>query len=233
MNLRLNTIASLAAHSADKGIIDVGTDHGYIPVSFALNGFTGKIIASDINEMPLDSAKRTALDAGVSDKIDFRLGNGLECCSADEVDTVIIAGLGGDMIASIIDCAEWTMSPSVSLILQPMTKAEIIRYYLTNNGYSILSENPVFENGKLFHIFSVRFSDKNTYLSDAELFTGKIEQLRTSAHFDDILSAECRKISKAVNGLNSSAPGSVKERFYSDILDSLHHFKDGCYDDCK
>lgn len=228
---RLNTILSLVEGNA-RGVIDVGTDHGYIPISLAMNGFSGNIIASDINEMPLSAAELSAHDAGVSDRIHFRLGNGLECCSADEVDTIIIAGLGGDMIASIIDSADWTMDDRIRLILQPMTKAEVLRFYLSCNGYKIISENPVFENGKLFHIIHSGFTGENEYLSDGELFTGRSELIVSDPLYDDILSAESEKIGKAVNGMRLSSPGSVQERFFSGILQKLNDMKDRNHDLC-
>lgn len=225
MYKRLKTILSLIDPSA-VGVIDVGTDHGFIPISLALSGFPGAIIASDVNELPLSTAMHSAHEAGVSDKIAFRLGNGLDCCRPGEVDTVIIAGLGGDLISSIIDRAEWTMTPGVKLILQPMTKAEVLRYFLTCNGYSIVSENPVSENGKLFSILFAEYSGQNTFLADAELFTGKVEQVSSDPLFGDVLSAEYNKIYKAVKGLESSASGSAQERFLSNILNSLEAMKD-------
>ncbi len=172
MSKRLDCILSLISlHS--KGVIDVGTDHGYVPVHLALNDFPGKIIASDINNAPLNMARQNAVVHDVSDAIDFRISDGLSECHPDEVDTIIIAGLGGDMICDIIDRAEWTMDYGYTIIAQPVTKPEVLRYWLVNNGYSILQDICVTDTGIPYSILKIRYTGVNSTYSDAELFVGK------------------------------------------------------------
>ena len=84
LSARLSLIASLVPPGSS--VVDVGTDHGYIPVYLALNGSAEKITATDINEAPLNKAVETAEKFGVRDRIDFRLGNGLECVLPDNAD---------------------------------------------------------------------------------------------------------------------------------------------------
>ena len=103
MNKRLELIASILPHG--RGFADVGTDHGYLPVYMAQHGYSGKIIASDINEGPLSTAVASARQAGVEDRICFRLCDGLDGCGSEELDTVVIAGMGGDTICGILDRA--------------------------------------------------------------------------------------------------------------------------------
>ena len=128
MNNRLKLIAS---HIDDGiGFVDVGTDHGYLPIEMCLNGYCGNIFASDINEDPLDKARVNAREACVYDKMEFLLCDGLDPSLQNKVDTIVIAGMGGDTICSILDKAEWCMDRRYKLILQPMTKAEVLRYWL-------------------------------------------------------------------------------------------------------
>lgn len=172
MSKRLDLILELInPHS--KGVIDVGTDHGYIPVHLAMNDFAGKIIASDINSSPLNTARKNAIDHDVTEKIDFRISDGLTDCHQDEVDTIIIAGLGGEMICDIIDRAEWTMDYRYTIIAQPVTKSEVLRYWLLNNGYSILRELCVTDAGIPYSILKIRYTGINSTYSDAELYVGK------------------------------------------------------------
>lgn len=172
MNKRLKLISEYIENG--KGIVDVGTDHGYLPVFLAENGYGGNIIASDINADPLSKAVKNAASAGVSDKISFLLCDGLRKCPPDKVDTIVIAGMGGDMILKIIEETEWCMSPKYKLILQPMSKCEILRYWLVYNGFEISNELLVEENGTIYQIMIVRFGGY-TALNDAELYTGKYE----------------------------------------------------------
>ena len=93
MNKRLEEIYALIGEG--RGLVDVGTDHGYIPAALAKSGYSGKIIASDINPGPLQAARRSAESAGVADKIDFLLCDGLDGCDPSAIDTIVIAGMGG------------------------------------------------------------------------------------------------------------------------------------------
>ena len=170
MDKRLKAVKSLIRPGI--GVIDVGTDHGYIPVALSKEGYKGNIIACDINQGPLSAAKANAEKAGVTN-IDFRLSNGLEKCGCTEADTIIIAGLGGDIICSIIDNASWLQSSKYNIILQPMTKPEVLRYFLTNNGFEILRELNVEDSGRIYAVIQSSFTGRNQQYSDAQLFTGK------------------------------------------------------------
>lgn len=187
-----------------RGIIDVGTDHGYIPVYLASHGYQGNIIASDINSGPLNSGMQSAREAGVTDKIDFILCNGLEKCPPEKVDTVLIAGMGGDTISGILDRDEWVMDSRYLLILQPMTKAEVLRYWLVNNGFEILSERLCEDSGRVYQIITSRFGG-GTKLSDAELFTGKFELVHSSPLFEKRLNTLIENIGKRISGLEKSS----------------------------
>ena len=186
-----------------KGVVDVGTDHGYIPVYLASHGYSGNILASDINSDPLSSGMQNARDAGVEKKIGFILCDGLEKCSPAAVDTILIAGMGGDTVCGILDRAGWVSDPSYLLILQPMTKSEILRYWLIHNGFEILSEELCEESGKVYQILTSRFGGCTT-LTDAELFTGKYEMIHASELFLKRLDKLEESTGKSIAGLNKS-----------------------------
>lgn len=168
MNKRLQIISE---YISNKGFVDVGTDHGYLPIHMAENGYKGKIFASDVNADPLNKAIRNAKEAGLSDKIDFFLCDGLEKCPRDEIDTIVVAGMGGDMIVKILDEGYWCMSSDYKLILQPMSKQEILRYWLIYNDFEINHELQLEENGTIYQIIVATFGG-NTKLNDAELYIG-------------------------------------------------------------
>ncbi|MBR2894446.1 MAG: SAM-dependent methyltransferase [Oscillospiraceae bacterium] len=150
---RLRAIADLVPNGAR--LVDVGTDHGFIPVRLLLEKRISSAIASDIGAAPLDHARRTAEQYQVTEQVDFRLCDGLSAVSEDEVDTVVIAGMGGDNITNILSSAPWTKC-GVLLLLQPMSKAEVLRRYLPLNGYTVVSEQLVADKGVIYPILSVQ-----------------------------------------------------------------------------
>ena len=223
MNKRLELIASILPHG--RGFADVGTDHGYLPVYMAQHGYSGKIIASDINEGPLSTAVASARQAGVEDRICFRLCDGLDGCGSEELDTVVIAGMGGDTICGILDRADWVMSRDILLILQPMTKAEVLRYWLTNNDFAICGEWLIEENGEIYQILSARFGAR-TPLSDAELFTGKYELAAGNALFPVQLAALIKRFERAAAGMRKAPRMRGRQKLTAEILNGLYEMRD-------
>ena len=223
MNKRLELIASILPHG--RGFADVGTDHGYLPVYMAQHGYSGKIIASDINEGPLSTAVASARQAGVGDRICFRLCDGLDGCGSEELDTVVIAGMGGDTICGILDRADWVMSHDILLILQPMTKAEVLRYWLTNNDFAICGEWLIEENGEIYQILSARFGAR-TPLSDAELFTGKYELAVGNALFPVQLAALIKRFERAAAGMSKAPRMRGRQKLTAEILNGLYEMRD-------
>ena len=171
LSLRLKTIASLVPHGAR--VCDVGTDHAYLPIFLKKSGIAKSVIATDLNQKPLENAKNNIENSGVCD-ISLRLCNGLSGVLETEVDTVIVAGMGGEVIVGILSACEWAKNKNITYILQPTTSAEVLREFLCKNGFDILTETPVYENGKLYSVMTVNFT--NTLCNKDEYFyyTGKI-----------------------------------------------------------
>ncbi len=199
MNKRLLLIAENIENG--KGLIDVGTDHGYLPIYMAQNGYTGTIYASDINSDPLNKAINNADAAGLKSRICFLLSDGLHDCPRDAVDTIVIAGMGGDMIVKILDEVEWVLSPEYKLILQPMSKAEILRYWLVYNGFEISNEMLVDENNTLYQIIVARFGGI-TKLNDAELYMGKKELAYDKALYTRLFKSAKQRFKRAVDEMS-------------------------------
>lgn len=135
-------------------LADVGTDHGYLPVWLLMNGRITSAVAADLREGPLERARKTARQYGQSANISFRLCDGLTDITPDEVDTVVMAGMGGETIATILSSAPWTKQKL--LLLQPMTGGSHLRQWLQNNGYAILDEVLAREGKRLYSIWTVR-----------------------------------------------------------------------------
>ncbi len=143
-----------------ESIVDCGCDHGYVSIHIAGSGRVGRITASDINEGPLKNAEREIAAAGLGDVIKTRLTDGL--CGIDAHECVVIAGMGGETIAEIIKKSEWTKACK-GLILQPMTKVELLREFLYREGFGIYREQIVTDSGHMYNIISARFEGDVAY----------------------------------------------------------------------
>ncbi|MBR4303757.1 MAG: SAM-dependent methyltransferase [Clostridia bacterium] len=150
---RLKAAADMSR--AATRIIDVGCDHGYLSAYMLMQKNARHVYACDINQGPLDNAAKTADTYGLRDNIEFRLCDGLEPFCGDECDTVFICGMGGELIADILSRASWTRDGRHTLILQPMTRAEKLREFLSTNGYSIDLEKAVEDDGRVYSVMRV------------------------------------------------------------------------------
>lgn len=150
-------------------IMDVGTDHGYIPIYLVKNNIASKVIASDINKDPLKKAEINAALDGVSNKIDLRLGAGLVPLKNKEANAVIIAGMGGNLVRDILENDFNKVKNLEYLILQPAQNPEVLRKYLYNSDYEIIDEDICLDEGKYYEIFKVKYK-KGDYITLEDIF---------------------------------------------------------------
>lgn len=169
---RLRLAASLVPDGAM--VCDVGTDHGYLAAALYKSGRVKSVIATDIKEKPLAHAAES-LKRLKAEGVSLRLCDGLSAVSADEADTVIILGMGGEVISGILDRAPWVKRKTVTLILQPMTSAWELRKYLYKNGFNIINEPTLSEKGKLYSVITARFDGKERKADMFDCCVGKIE----------------------------------------------------------
>lgn len=180
-------------------LADVGTDHGYLPVWLSLQGRLTSAIASDLRKGPLEHAKETGRMYGAQN-IDYRLGNGLAGITPEETDVIVIAGMGGENIASILEAALWTADGAHTLLLAPHTKAEELRRYLMDHGYVILREELVYDRGTIYPILEVTAGQME--LSVGQLWGGA--KLLKDPLGDQYIIEKIIRLFGAVAGLNRS-----------------------------
>ena len=150
LDARLSLVASLIPLGAR--IADVGTDHAHLPIALVSGGHCPSAVATDIHEGPFQKAVAAVRDAALQDVIAVRLCDGLAAVAAEEVDTVVIAGMGGETIAAILQAAPWTQAPDKTLVLQPMSKPERLRTWLADNGFAIAEERTAAEGRRLYAV---------------------------------------------------------------------------------
>ena len=201
MSNRLELIASFVKNGI--GVADVGTDHGYIPVMLVKRGYKGNIIATDINEGPLNKAKQSLIEADCEEAVELILCNGLDGCESEKIDTIIVAGMGGDTITGILDRAEWCAREDIKLILQPVTKPEILRYWLVNNDFRITNEAQAEENGTVYQIICA-VPGRDCRYKDSELFIGRYDLIKSSPFYEQMIDKHIIRFSSAAEGLKST-----------------------------
>lgn len=204
---RLEKIASLVP--PNRCTADIGTDHAYIPIYLVKKGIAEKAIASDIRRGPLLRAKENTEKYNLSGQIDLRLGGGLSTLSPCDADVIIIAGMGGILIADILEESRAVMDNAKLLILQPMTAILELREYLMSHGFSIESEHLEAEDEKLYNIIVAK-PNGDTHYTKKELYLGKSLN-ETSPHLFPRYKAEViKKLSRRAEGLKSSQSNENK-----------------------
>jgi len=153
LSSRLLAIAERVPHGA--AVADIGTDHAYLPVYLIQNSIAGRVIASDVNSGPLDKALRNIKDSGTAQSIELRLGSGLEILSPGEVDTAVITGMGGLLIADILEKSSCIAREIQTFLLQPMNHLEGLRRYLVHHHYRIIDEVLVEDDGRIYCVMTV------------------------------------------------------------------------------
>lgn len=151
---RLKAIADFVKKNSIVG--DIGTDHGYIPIYLIEEGISKRVIASDISRGSLEKAVENVEHAGLKDKIFCRLGNGLDTIKPYEIDTVIIAGMGGILIKEILDSRKDVRDSINNFILQANIATDELRRYLIENGFEIVDEVLVKDSDKYYEIIQAR-----------------------------------------------------------------------------
>lgn len=161
LSKRLQKIADFVP----KGSIvaDIGTDHGYIPAYLINSGKCKKVIGTDVSSGSLDKIIQYVKQLNYEEYIHTRLGNGLEVLKPNEIDTVIISGMGGLLMKDILDKDLEITNSITHFILQPMVAAIELREYLTHNDFVIIDEELVFEDKKYYEIIYARRGESPAY----------------------------------------------------------------------
>ncbi|MFQ4733319.1 SAM-dependent methyltransferase [Clostridioides difficile] len=214
---RLLKIASLV--SDGKKIADIGTDHGYIPVYLLKEGKVPFAVLADVNKGPLDNAHKEVIQNNLLDKVDLRLGSGIEILEIGEVEEVIIAGMGGILISELLEAKKEVAHNVEKLILQPMQAQEELRYYLLNNGYEILEEVLVREDFRIYEIIVAKYTSKNTIIEDEIYYEVGIKLLENKdSLFNDFIEKKIKTYSSIVNKLEGKNGEAIdKKRKESEV----------------
>ncbi len=170
INARLLCAAEFTRQNAT--FADIGTDHAYLPLFLLDLGRIEYAYCCDINEGPLASARRNAEERGRLDRTEFILTDGATALAGKGISDYAICGMGGELIADIIARAPHLKDGTVNLILQPMSRQEKLREYLSASGFSILGESYSLDAGKYYVCMLVSYNGVPREISPLEAIAG-------------------------------------------------------------
>jgi len=220
LNARLLSAAELTRQGAV--LADIGTDHAYLPLFLLSEGRITYAFASDINEGPLASARKNAAACGAGEKMSFILTDGARALSGKGITDYTVCGMGGELIADIIDRAPHLRDAGIRLILQPMSRQEKLRAYLYSHGFEIITESYSFDAGKYYVCFEARYSGKCREISDLESHIGT-----ENAKF---VNKDCQKgyleakIASMTRSVNGKAEAGKQDYAEAKILDEIKKY---------
>lgn len=153
---------SLAAELVRPGarFADIGTDHATLPLALLSGGRISYAVAADVAEGPLNRARENVRGTGYESRITLMLANGLSGMEDLGLTDIAICGMGGELIATILREAPFVKTPSVQLVLQPMTRADVLRRYLAAAGFAVLAERYAVSAGRAYLCLLVSFDGR-------------------------------------------------------------------------
>ncbi|MCM1578656.1 MAG: class I SAM-dependent methyltransferase [Ruminococcus sp.] len=207
--MNLDPRLSLCAQAVQGDYVcDIGTDHGCLPAFLLLSGKCGRALCADINIKPLKSAEETLKKAGVFHMAKTRLSDGFAALDITGVTDIVIAGMGGETIAKILSHEKARCS--ANFILQPMSRAEILRDFLGANGFEVTSENAAVSGEFAYTVMTCRFTEVPYAVSAERCITGLLDSSDPAAR--EYVSKQLKRMTAAAKGLINSSDISQKSK---------------------
>lgn len=201
---RLTAVAAMVRQG--RRVTDIGTDHGYLAAFLVGEGLCPSGIASDLRPGPLENAHRTVENCGLSDRIKLILSDGLKNIPPEDCDDIVLAGMGGNLIADILSAAPWIRNSHIHIIAQPMTHAEVLRRYFVDNGFEIESERAVIQDRHIYCVISAYFTGKKSVRKASYFYSGELFQ-----NFDSSAEKYVEKILKTLRKKHEALLAAGKE----------------------
>lgn len=216
LDARLRAVADLVP--PDARTADVGADHAYLAIALVKERGVKSVIVSDKNTGPLEAARRAIHEAGLSEKIESRLGDGLAPFSPGEIDTICIAGMGGALITSILAASFDVLEKVETLVLQPMGDASILRRWLYEEGWHIEKESlavsgSLRDEARVYEILMAR-RGRAPVPDEVSCLLGPILRLERPPLFPRHVSAILSRLSRSLSGMERSERARRSEKYF-------------------
>lgn len=217
-------LLNIISHVRGGTAADIGTDHAYVPIELIQRGICTRVIASDVRQGPVDIARDNIRNHKVYDKIEVRMGSGLSVLKKGEVDDIIIAGMGGELIRDIIK-SDYETAIKSQLILQPMNSQYELRHYLIENGFTIVSEDISVEGFKVYNLIIARAGQGAPFEYDG--YYHLPPYLKGHKHYKALYDKKMREFNKVIDGIkHSSSPDLDKLSLYLKWREEIDFNKD-------
>lgn len=220
LSKRLLAVASMV--SEGKVTADVGTDHGYVPIYLVKQGICPFAYACDVNKGPLDKAREHIVEEEMEDKIFLQLSDGMKELKGKDIESVIIAGMGGELICKIIEESP-ILDDITELIVSPHHDVNRVRETLLDNGFNIVSEKMILDSDKYYNIIKSQKSDKVDSYTPFELKYSKKLFEEKDEVFKEYLKNMMNKYSIIISRLENSRNEETNRK--NEILTNM--------DECK
>lgn len=209
---RLKALANLVPQGMRAA--DIGTDHGLLPCYLITENISFSVIAVDINKGPLEAAEHNINLYNLNGRVETRLGDGLKALKPQEADAIIIAGMGGGTMVEILNGSLEVAQAASRIIFQPMTGSETVRRWLQDNGWAIIEEDLIYEEGRIFEIIAAE-KGKMDKLSQAELNFGPVLIKKKHPLLIVMLEKELDALQEIIKQLAKSNSKEAQEKSHS------------------
>ena len=203
-------------------VADIGTDHAYLPIYLCGKGKIRGAVAADIGKGPLAIATANVRENGLSDRISTCLSDGLKNIQPYAPTDIIVFGMGGELIASILRAAPWLKDADIRLILQPMTKSEILRAYLYESGFAVIGESLSEDDGRVYQTVCAAYDGKKRNDTPLGLLVGKQNLERGGDLLCRLLTAKQKTLSEIYNAKTAAGLCAAYEK---DLLTEIENYK--------
>ena len=221
LDIRLRAAADMVPYGSR--LADIGSDHAYLPIALCLENRIEYALASDINEGPVSAAVANIHKNGLDGRIVAVKADGLDKARDFHPDCITVLGMGGELIVSILDKADWLRDERITLVLQPMTHPEILAKYLAKNGFAVTDETIVCDGGRddrIYRIICAKYDGKQRDLTDGEALVGKLNVERGDGVTVAYIEKNIRVLETRIAGRARAGDGAEDEKRLVDELKS-------------
>lgn len=213
LSKRLQAVADLV--TAHYKLADIGTDHAYIPIYLTQQKKITEAVALDVNEGPLQRAEEHIRENGLEAEIETRLSNGFQALQPGEVQSAVIAGMGGGLVIRILTEGTEVVRKLEECILQPQSEIEKVRAFLLEKGYEFLEEDMVCEDGKYYPMMKDKTTGSDTAVKcwdTVQLKYGKLLLEKQHPVLREYLEREIRIYQSILEGLKAKDSDRIRQR---------------------
>ena len=219
LDSRLACVASLVRKC--DCVIDVGTDHAYLPVYLVKKEVCKSAFACDVKKGPLENAGVTVRNYGLQERIETVLSDGLDCVKPQKNCCVVLAGMGGILISELLSRAGWLLDNSVQIVTQPMSHAEYVRRFLFDNGFTITEEKTAADSRHVYLALTAVYTGKRTAYTEGQLYYGKLFENRDEISYR-YLKQQYDRLKKRYEAIRSDEKYQEESLMLKKILDEFH-----------